>query len=61
MTKQIDVTDHDYDRLIMRAGSKANIKFIICKLLNLSDQAAIDIRKWEAWCKAVANTNPPKV
>jgi len=53
MPKIVEVTDHDYDRLMMRAGSLGKIKFIIKALLDLSDQAASDIRKLETWRKAV--------
>jgi hypothetical protein len=40
----------------MRAGHPDKIKFIITNLLDLSDQAAQDIRKWAAWVKAVEGT-----
>jgi hypothetical protein len=61
--KTIDITERDYDRLIMRAGHPDKIKFIITNLLDLSDQAAQDIRKWAAWVKAVEGTGakmPPE-
>jgi hypothetical protein len=56
MAKEIRVSDHDYDRLKLRAGSDVNIKFVVKNLLDLSDMAAKDIRKFDAWRKAVADT-----
>jgi len=53
MPKTVEVTDRDYDRLMMRAGHPDKIKFIIKALLDLSDQAASDLRKLETWSKAV--------
>ena len=58
MTKQITITERDYDRLMMRCGHPNKIKFIVTRLLYLSDQAAKDVRKWDQWCAAVAATRP---
>jgi len=57
MRKTVEVTEHDYDRLMMRAGDPTKIKFVITNLLNLSDLAAKEIRKYDEWCKAVRNSD----
>jgi len=53
MAKTVDVTDQDYDRLMMRAGHQNKIRFVIKSLLDLSDLAAKEIRKYDEWSKAV--------
>lgn len=56
MAKQITVSDHDYDILKLRAGSEEKIKFIISNLIKLSDQAAIELYKYEKWSEAGTGT-----
>ena len=58
MIKQITVMERDYDRLMMRCGHPEKIRFIITKLLDLSDLAAKDVRKLDQWCASVDATRP---
>jgi len=53
MAKTVEVTDHDYDRLMERAGNPYKINFVVKALLDLSDLAAKDLRKYDEWSKAV--------
>lgn len=53
MAKTVTVTEQDYDRLMMRAGHPDKIRFVVKNLLDLSDLAAADIRKYDEWSKAV--------
>lgn len=53
MVKTVVVSERDYDRLMMRAGNPDKIKFVVKNLLDLSDLAAEEIRKWDKWSKAV--------
>jgi len=56
MPKKITVSDHDYDRLRMRAGGEDKIKFVVKNLLDLSDLAALDVRRYDEWKAAVEGT-----
>lgn len=56
MSKQITVTDHDYDVLRLRAGDDKKIKYVITNLIKLSDQAAIELYKYDKWKEAVVGT-----
>jgi len=57
MAKTVEVTEQDYDRLMMRAGHPDKIKFVVTNLLDLSDLAAKEIRKYDEWCKAARNSD----
>ena len=56
MAKKVEVSDSDYDRLMMRAGHPDKIKFVVKNLLDLSDLAAKEIRKYDEWCAAVRSS-----
>jgi len=54
----VKVTEHDYDRLMMRCGHPDKIHFVVTRLLDLADQAASDVHKWDEWTKAVGAVEP---
>lgn len=56
--KQTELFEKDYDTLLLRAGGSDKIKYVVRALIALSNQAATDLRKWDAWRKAVEDTNP---
>lgn len=57
MTKQVNIQDRTYDRLVQQAKTEAKIPACIEKLLDLADQAKIELFKLEDWTKAVYAAN----